>query len=663
MNMNQKKKKYQLNHSRMKSVVFLIIFLFFSILTGYTDAVEYYEQGVTAQMSDDFFRAIELYKTSLNINPNYLKPLVGLARCFYYVEQYDEALNHIITARVYDRNNSELKILEADIRISLGELDEASELLTNVLEYEPNNLNARLSLAQLNLADGKKRNAALQFLESLRISPYNVHALLNLALLYEDLGEYDISETYLDLALVNYTDDPVVYYTAGRYYYKIKDYNNAVDHLNTALTLRSAYNDAKQLLSDIYIIRGNATGAITLLREILNSKNDEEVHNAWYSLGLAYKNLNNYEESLWSFYQAFQIRIDDEVSRIVAENFALENLMETLSWRKEYALYHFERGERFERNNQLDKALPEYRRSLRLNPDSKVARLSFAYVYRLLGFPIKYLMELLVLTNYYQYTDTYILDDIEIFERYLYDSIAEKWADLINPFRDKNEIFDQYSIDKNTYSLAFFTENSKNNMIHLKADNELTEYFKDLFFQYNNFEVEDTIIGVNDFNEAFSAARNVGSDYFIILSFDESSRTFSVKGDIYLARSGAHLDYIRIYKTGNNRVSEALIRLSRRIIDLFPVKGTIIVREYDNGIVNLGRMQGIEEDDRFLIIKNGRVELNMSSIELEYNEQDILGEFIITEADENLSLGRIEPKNFFDQINQGDELILINSTE
>jgi hypothetical protein len=53
----------------------------------------------------------------------------------------------------------------------------------------------------------------------------------------------------------------------------------------------------------------------------------------------------------------------------------------------------------------------------------------------------------------------------------------------------------------------------------------------------------------------------------------------------------------------------------------------------------------------------------MSSIELEYNEQDILGEFIITEADENLSLGRIEPKNFFDQINQGDELILINSTE
>ncbi len=660
MDMNQKK-NYQLPLKRVKIAV--ILFLILVAFAAYTDAVDYYEDGLIAQMDDDFFRAIELYKTSLDVNPNYLKPMIGLARCFYYVEQYDEALDHILIARAYDKNNSELKILEADIRISLGELSEAEELLTAVLEYEPNNLDARLSLAQLNLADGKRRNAALQFLETLRISPYNIHALLNLALLYEDLEEYEISETYLDLALANYTDDPVVYYTAGRYFYKLKEYNSAIDNINTALTLRPSYNDAKQLLADIYIINGNAPAAIELLRELLTSKNDEEVHNAWYSLGLAYKTMSNFEDSLWSFYQAFQLRIDDEVSRIVAENVALENLMETISWRKEYALYHFERGKRFERNNQLDKALPEYRRSLRLNPDSKDVRLAYAYVYRLLGFPIKYMMELLVLTNYYQYTDTDILDDIEIFQTYLYDSIAEKWANLINPFRNKDEIFDQYSIEKNTYSLAFFTENSKNNMIHLKADNELTEYFKDLFFQYDNFEIADTIIGVEDFNKAFSSARNADSDYFIILTFEESARTFSVKGDIYLTRSGAYLDYVRIFKTGNNRVSEALIRLSKRIIDLFPVKGTLIVREYDDGIVNLGRMQGITVDDRFLIIKNGRIKLDMDSILLEYDEQDILGEFVVTETDENLSLGILEPISFFDQINPGDELILISPEE
>lgn len=655
--MNQKKKNYRLKPDLFKFV--FILSLFFSTVIVCADAVDYFEEGLIAQMGEDFFRAIELYKTSLSINPNYIKPVIGLAKCFYYVEQYDQALSYIILARSQDKNNSELKILEADIRVSLGELDEARGLLTEVLNNEPNNLNARLSLAQLNLADGKKRNAALEFLETLKISPYNVHALINLALLYEDLGEYETSETYLSLALANYTDDPEVYYTAGRYYFKKKNYESAVDYINTALTLKPSFNDAKQLLSNIYIIQGKASLAIELLREILKSKNTEEVHTAWYSLGLAYKSLNNYEESLFSFYQAFQIKIDDEVSRIVAENFALDNFMNTISWRKEYSVYHYERGAGFERDNQLDKALPEYRRSLRLNPDSKDARLAYASVYRLLGYPIKYLMELLVLTKYYQYMDIEILDDIEIFERYIYNSIAERWANRINPFRDREEIFDQYSIDKNTYSLSFFTINSQNNMIHLKADNELTEYFKDLFFQYDSFEITDTVTGVDGFNEAFSSARDSGSDYFIILNFNEEARTFSVRGDIYLTRSGSHLDYVRIYKTGNNRVSDALIRLSRRIIDLFPVKGTLIVREYNDGIINLGRMQGISPDDVFLIVKNNMVKPAMDSIALTYNEEDMLGEFTITETDENLSLGKIEPKSFFDQINQGDELILL----
>jgi tetratricopeptide (TPR) repeat protein len=659
--MSQKKKNYRQKISFLKPI--LIILFFFSVAMLSADAVDYFEEGLIAQMSDDFFRAIELYKSSLDINPNYIKPVIGLARCFYYVEQYDEALSYVTIARSQDRNNSDLKILEADIRISLGELDEARELLDDVLSYEPNNLNARLSLAQLNLADGKKRNAALEFLETLKISPYNVHALISLALLYEDLGEYDTSETYLNLALANYTDDPDVYYTAGRYYYKKKDYQDAVDYINTALTLKPSFNAAKQLLADIYIIQGKASAAIDLLRELLNSKNTEDVHNAWYSLGLAYKSINNYEDSLFSFYQAFQIKIDDEVSRIVAENFALENFMNTISWRKEYSLYHYDRGTRFERDNQLDKALPEYRRSLRLNPDSKDARFSYASVYRLLGYPIKYLMELLVLTKYYQYTDIEILDDIEIYERYIYDSIAFRWADIINPFRDKDDIFDQYSIDKNTYSLSFFTINPQNNMIHLLADNELTAYFKDLFFQFDNFEIMDTVSGVDDFNEAFSSAREAGSDYFIILRFDEETRTFSVRGDVYLTRSGSHLDYIRIYKTGNNRVSEALVRLSRRIIDLFPVKGTLIAREYNDGIVNMGRMQGISPDEVFLIIKNNGIELSMDSIALEYDEDDVLGRLTVTETDENLSLGIIETENFFDEINIGDELILLPQEE
>ena len=83
---------------------------------------DYFEDGLIAQMEDDFFRAIELYKASLSINPNYVKPMVGLARCFYYVEQYDEALNYVTSARAQDRNNSELKIPGLILLRSLSKL-------------------------------------------------------------------------------------------------------------------------------------------------------------------------------------------------------------------------------------------------------------------------------------------------------------------------------------------------------------------------------------------------------------------------------------------------------------------------------------------------------------------------------------------------------------
>ena len=105
-----------------------------------------------------------------------------------------------------------------------------------------------------------------------------------------------------------------------------------------------------------------------------------------------------------------------------------------------------------------------------LDPDSREARLAYAYIYKILGFPIKYLMELLVLSEYYEYTDSLIQDDIEIYTSFLENSLASKWADILKPFRDKNKIFDQYSIERNTYSINIYSFKEENRMYHLEAD-------------------------------------------------------------------------------------------------------------------------------------------------------------------------------------------------
>ena len=320
-----------------------------------SDAIENFENGREYQLEEDYYRAIELYKESLSFNKNYVKPMIGLAECFIQIAQYDEALVYALMAKTHDRNNFNIHILEAGILTLIGDLEPARTILNNVLLIEPNNLEARLGLARLDLADGKKRHAALQFLETLKISPDNIHALLNLALLYEELDEEDVSLIYLEQAFRHYTDNPAVYYTAGRYYYNKKDYISAADYLKTALALKTDYFDAKQLLGNIFILQGKYYEAIKIIRDVLDSKKIIHQHLAWYTLGLAYKKLKNHQDAINSFNTALRLKIDDEVSRIATENYTLDNPMETVYWRKKYASFHYEEGQKFKRNNQLEK--------------------------------------------------------------------------------------------------------------------------------------------------------------------------------------------------------------------------------------------------------------------------------------------------------------------
>jgi hypothetical protein len=78
----------------------------------------------------------------------------------------------------------------------------------------------------------------------------------------------------------------------------------------------------------------------------------------------------------------------------------------------------------------------------------------------------------------------------------------------------------------------------------------------------------------------------------------------------------------------------------------------------NKGLLNLGRREGVKTDDRFLIIKKGKLQLSTQGIGFSYREEDVLGELSVTSADENLAEGLVKSKSFFDLINPEDELIV-----
>jgi tetratricopeptide (TPR) repeat protein len=602
-----------------------------------------YQRGREEQSRSNLLAAVELYRASLQANPAYYQPLIGLAEVFFTLEEYEEALGYLKEAQKYDRDNLDTLVLEGRICVALNRLEQARALFETVLQREKNNLEARFGLAELDIAQGKARNASQRYIETLKIRPESQKALLSLALLNEAEGNREAAETYLELALKYHSYDPRVHFAAGRFSVDEGRLDRAEQYLLTAVALDPDFTRAKRLLAQVYLQGNEPQRSVEVLQGILDSgRNDPLV---WYTLGLAYDRSGDTEQAVRSLAQVLRLRPDDEIARIALENIALDKLPLQDPVRERYAAYHLERGNLFRERNLLVKALTEYRRAIRLQPESREARLDFAELYRIMGFPVKYQKELEVLRDL-GFVDSIILDNIEIVESSTYDSVSAQWG------------VDQYALDKKRYSLAVYHLSSATREVHPYAGRITAEYFVDLLRRFPTIDVLDTSLNVDTYERAFREARSLDADYFLVLHLEESERSVTTIADQYLAATGKLLGSYKVFRTGNDRVQDNFNLLSERVHQALPLKATLLDRQFDLGLIDLGRMDGLEEGQELAIVKKGRVRLRNDGIGPTAEEADILGTFTVSRLDENVSEGTVAKKSFFDLINPGDELIL-----
>ena len=612
--------------------------------TDLKDATAIHERGQKLQRVGNFYGAVEMYRAALVRNPHFLEPIRGLAECFFLLEEYEEALRQVTKARGYAQANLGLRNLEGRIRIGLGELDAARELFGAVLAKEPNNLEARFGLAELDIAQGDASNAAAKYIETLKVAPANRRALVSLAVLYDEMGDQQSASHYLELALKYHAADPLVHYTAARHLSERAEYESAERHLSTALALDDAHLASYLLLAEVNLRTGYLEGAMDAARAALYLDPDESL--AWYSLGLAYAEANQVGEAISAFERALHVRPDDELARIEMENRVLESLEIGDALRQRLAVYHVQLGQMHETRNVLEKALVEFRRALRLDPFSREARLGYARVFKARGFLEKYVRELRVLENI-GHADAFVLDEIEIYESQLYDSVASRWN------------LDQYGLDRERFSLAVFNLQPLGREIHPFGGRSVTAFLYDLMLRYEDVNLVPLGAKVDSFEEGFRRARIAGTDYFVLVSFEESERSFAGVCRLYLAGTGAELAAFHEYRTGNERVVNTAVSLAAKVHELLPLRGMLVQRAYEQGVINLGRGHGLQEDDELYIVKRGNLKLKHDSVGFRVAEEDIVGRFTVVELDEALSVGTVTNSSFFDLVNIRDEVVYL----
>jgi hypothetical protein len=396
------------------------------------------------------------------------------------------------------------------------------------------------------------------------------------------------------------------------------------------------------LMGTLHYRRGKFSETAMVMDKVLslNRKNGS----AWYLKALSLFNMARPRDGIEALRTLLTIRPEDEIARISLEDALREYLPAEDPIRIAFADYHFDRGEKFQERNLFSRAYEDYRRGLQINPYSKRGRLDYADILAKIGFQARSLAALRFLKDQ-KLSDKDVDERIELTESLLDDGVSRDWN------------IDQFLIRRPRFSLLLFVDRNRSFLLHPDSGRYLTKYVGDLLVGTSIFSLAVEPGEVSDFGTAFGEARQRGSDYFILLSYSESEREFSVTADIYLSRTGAKIDSLQVYRTGNDRVQNGLVQLSANLAEKFPLRGELLKRDFERGLVSIGKAENLQVDDTLLILNTKAVGLKHNLFEFAYGPDDILGSIKITKIDDLVAEGVVEKKGFFDRINAGDTVL------
>ncbi len=614
--------------------------------SGEADATSLYVEGNEALKIGDLYQAIDYFKEALRYNPDFVKPHKGLAEVFFRLGEYSEAERYIQKARSLARMNTEIAALEGRIYTGLGEFDKASSVFSSILRREPNNLEAQFGVAELEVARGRAKNALEVYLGALRSYPRNRRGLLSAAILYETQGEEKEARELIKTAVRFYPDDPQVHALAASHYLDTGDLANAEVHAQRSLTEDPDNKDALQVLIDVYFTQDRYDQAIPRIRRSLETSSDLLQR---YALAKALAETGRIDEAVRAFTAALRTRPDDEVMRIVMEDALISQLDRDHAKRVEAAKERFASARSYENNNRTELARQEYRRGLELAPYSVEGRLGYARLFKRSGDYGKYLSILEVVAEEGK-ADQDVRDEIEIFESITEDTVASSWN------------VDQFDIERELYRIALFADLRSSSMRHIEAELPLLNYQETLMYGYEHIDVVHTG-RAGSFASSFRTARQNDVDYFVIFSFEEQESTFTVRAAVYHGSTGTRLEDLEVFRTGNERVARASMRIVDDFQALLPIQGRIYRRDGEQVLVDLGKFQSIQPEDSLKIIREEDIDLKSRSFGFEYSPNDVLGEITVTEADELISEGRLQTSSFFDLVNPTDVVFKAQAEE
>ncbi len=605
-------------------------------------ARDHFNSAEEAVEEGDFTTAVQRYRDALEQNQGYRDAWVGLARAYRELNELDEALDAVREARRLASRDASVINLQGDIQLMRGALEEARSAFERTLDLEPNNVRARIGLAELDLADDRVERAVEAYLDVLSLEPQSRRALLSLAVLYDERGEREEAATYISLALEYHPRDPMVHELAGDYFLADSDIEQARSHAETAVALDSDFRRGWDLLARTELIAGEYVDAREAAERIIDLGPDSA--RGWYLLGLAERGHGDEEAAVNALERATEIDPDDEVARLALESIVQASLELEDALREEIAQFRFERAASLADENLFIQATADYRRGLSLYPFSRDGRYEMAVLHRRRGFRGKHLEELRVLESL-GFDDQEITDGIITYEGVLSDSVSARWD------------VDQFDLPRDRMTVGIFFRNPPEAGTRPEAARYAAEYMRHRLLGVETINALPEVHSVASAEEAFSRARDHDVDYYFIVRFLEQDRSISLDTELRHGSTGNRVADLRALRSGPRRVQRAAAAVSREVEQVLPARGRIVERQGSRVIVNLGRVDGIQEDDELLVLRRDRFATASDRVGYRYDEADVIATITVGSMDDLVLEGRLETEGFFDLVETGDSVL------
>jgi tetratricopeptide (TPR) repeat protein len=598
-------------------------------------------------VEEDWYSASEVLLECLRINPAHVEATSALADCYYNLGEFDEALVWVRKARVLARGDIPLANLEAFILIALGQLDRASSVIAESLSREPYNKEALFAASELDIARGRAGDAVQRYHEAVRRYPDDRRLLVSLALVQGSLGNTEQAKTYIERAMLYHPDDYRVYYYAAYLDAEAGRIGSAIAYAERSLFYKPGFDAARSLLANLLYRTGRYEDAARLADEAIafNQKN----LSSWYLKGMSYVRLGRLGDARTIFINALAIDQGDEFIRIALEERLIADTNLEDPARVRWAEYHFNRARDYRARNLSDQALFEYRRGLRINPYAK-DRKEYAEILRLQGYPARYVDELRFMQQL-GIADKTVNDAVEAYDALLAETVRRQWG------------VDPTFSDSRHWNIAIFSVVSQSSFYHADAGALIASYIKDSLIHDRNIIPMNIELRQPTFSTAFREAREAGADYFLIVSVNENDRDISIKGELFIARTGSPAGVFSSYRTGADKLRNVALGITSQLSASLPFRGVLLQYKQGQGLIDKGKADGVKTGLMYNVVKRNQTVIKNEGIGIIYSTEDVVGTLLISAVDEEVSSGTLSRSGFFDRIAEGDEIVILPETQ